>query len=135
MKERKLKIKEWVKKHKTELAIAGITTIGAIVVVIGIKNKKSIKAFCFSLQEYLRSKTCNIPEDIADTFEKSSLDLQPVVKQDTHKAPHARSAHIRNLSSGRNASIEKVLTAAENGFNLKEGQTWVRAYTTGDKAA
>ena len=48
------------------------------------------------------------------------------------KAPHAVSPHIRNLHEGYHASEDKILSAAENGFSLKEGQTWVRPYTTGE---
>ncbi|MGL5353714.1 MAG: hypothetical protein ACRDA5_10405 [Clostridium sp.] len=39
--------------------------------------------------------------------------------------------HIRNLPEGRNASAKKIATAAEFGYNLKPGQTWVDTYTKG----
>ena len=35
---------------------------------------------------------------------------------------------IRNLPEGYKASVEKIASAEANGFNLKEGQTWVDEY-------
>lgn len=39
--------------------------------------------------------------------------------------------HIRKLPNGWHASAEKIMTAAEYGYNLKPGQTWVDSYTKG----
>ena len=38
------------------------------------------------------------------------------------------SPHIRNLHEGWSASTNKIETALEHGFCLKEGQTWVDSY-------
>lgn len=45
--------------------------------------------------------------------------------------PYDVSKHIRNLPKGQRASAEKIATAMENGFELKEGQTWVTDYVKG----
>ena len=37
--------------------------------------------------------------------------------------------HIRNLPEGWHASEKKIASAAEHGYNLQPGQTWVENYT------
>ncbi len=51
------------------------------------------------------------------------------------RAAHDVSEHVRNLPPGWNASQEKTETAADHGYNLEPGQTWVESYTTGNKSA
>ena len=41
----------WIKKHRKDLIIAGISVTTIIFVVLGIKNKDSIKAFWQNLKE------------------------------------------------------------------------------------
>lgn len=41
----------WIKNHRNELIIAGISVTTIIIVALGIKNKDSIKAFWNNLRE------------------------------------------------------------------------------------
>ena len=43
--------------------------------------------------------------------------------------PQEIKSHIRNLPKGWNASAEKLAIAAEKGYLLLPGQTWVDSYT------
>lgn len=51
------------------------------------------------------------------------------------RIPHDVAEHLRNLPNGWKASAEKIATAAEHGYDLRPGQTWVEAYRTGGLAA
>lgn len=53
----------------------------------------------------------------------------------TTQTPYDVSEHIRNLHEGWKASAEKIATAAEHGYDLKLGQTWVEAHIKGMIAA
>lgn len=55
------------------------------------------------------------------------LDYHFNTSLEEHRDIH-RSKHIRNLPKGQSASPEKIRTAEENGFILKDGQTWVDDY-------
>lgn len=43
--------------------------------------------------------------------------------------------HIRNLPEGWRASAGKIATAAEHGYELLSGQTWVERYMKNKKSA
>ena len=51
------------------------------------------------------------------------------------RVPFDVRSHLRNLPEGMNASMEKVRTALEHGYELQPGQTWVESYTKGTKVA
>lgn len=51
------------------------------------------------------------------------------------RKPHDVAEHLRNLPEGRKASPEKIAAAAEHGYDLLPGQTWVENYRTGGLAA
>lgn len=57
------------------------------------------------------------------------------VHEKAERAAHDVSEHVRNLPPGWNASQEKTETAADHGYTLGPGQTWVESYTTGNKSA
>ena len=58
-----------------------------------------------------------------------------VQSEKTERAAHDVCEHVRNLPNGWNASPEKAETAADHGYDLGPGQTWVESYTTGNKTA
>ena len=49
------------------------------------------------------------------------------MEDDNVRVAHA-SKHVRKLPDGWKASPEKIATSKENGFDLKEGETWVDNY-------
>ena len=136
MEERKSLI-QWVKEHKKELIIAGVSIAAIIAVIIGIKNHKALEEAWSSLRK-LVEKT---PEAIPTVNTASIAEVTPVkdiveiniVTAD--RIPHDVAEHLRNLPDGCKASAEKIATAAEHGYDLRPGQTWVEAYRTGGIAA
>lgn len=67
----------------------------------------------------------------SEILDNKSDDIDNDVLNDTNLEEHRdihRSKHIRNLPKGQSASPEKIRTAEENGFILKDGQTWVDDY-------
>jgi len=138
---------EWVRAHKKELAIAGISIATIVTAILCIRNTEKIKALWESLK-----KTINKVPDDTPSITTTSFSSFNEVAQETdiltdvaHKVqPPLRTtpqyafdvtSHIRNLPKGQNASAEKIATAAEQGFILHQGQTWVEKYTKGDTAA
>lgn len=133
---------KWVKVHKKELIITGISSAAIIGIIIGIKNKDSI----IVLWESLKNRAKNSSNEVSkNSFEiaKSIVDSVEVVDvvcdtesikvlpNDNRRVSYEVCEHIRNLSNGRKASAKKIATAAEHGYNLIPGQTWVETYTKG----
>lgn len=135
-KEKKLFV-DWIKEHKKELIIAGVSIAAIIAVIVGIKNHKALEEVWASLRK-LVEKT---PEVIPVAKLMSVTEVTPVkdiveiniVTAD--RIPHDVAEHLRNLPEGWKASAEKIATAAEHGYDLLPGQTWVEAYRTGGLVA
>ena len=128
---------DWIKKHKKELIIAGVSIAAIIALSMGIKNREAQGEAWSSLRKLLE-KT---PEAIPTVNSASNVQVMhaKVIEEvdilRTDKIPHDVAEHLRNLPEGWKASAEKIATAAEHGYNLRPGQTWVEAYRTGGFAA
>ncbi|MCR5417871.1 MAG: hypothetical protein K6E84_03055 [Lachnospiraceae bacterium] len=128
---------DWIKKHKRELLVAGVSIAAIIAMVIGIKERKALEEAWSSL----RSMVEKTPEHVFDAKPVPSMDAEPVkdiVKMSitsVDKIPHDVAEHLRNLPEGWKASAQKIATAADHGYDLLPGQTWVEAYRTGGLAA
>ena len=134
---------QWVKAHKKELVITGVSMAAIIAAIVAIKNKDSIVA----LRESLRKSIDKTPvkpvansygaaEDIIhesvpviETISESQVIQFPVGR--TIRSSFDVSAHTRKLPDGFQASAEKIATAAEYGYELMPGQTWVVPHTKG----
>ena len=133
MKKEKKKFTEWIKEHKTELIIAGVSIAAIIAIVIGIKNREALEKAWESLRKLLdKSAKTVLDQETVPTSEFTSIeegvsDVSEIAK----KIPHYVAEHLRNLPEGWNASAEKIATAAEHGYELFPGQTWVESYRTG----
>ena len=125
------KAKKWVKEHRTELAVGGgILVISAAAVLI---CKKVTSA---NIGQGLKNAGGIPREPIIsnDTITKVTREVSSCKVTSIEKSPHAVSEHIRNLPRGWEASPEKIASAAEHGYELLPGQTWVEAYSTGRTA-
>lgn len=132
---------KWVKAHKKELFLAGISIASLIGIIIGIKNKDSIKELWAALQKTV----AKIPADkaVMKVTENSIPVVESVSTSDIISLPVHReyraifdvTGHVRNLCEGWNASPEKMAAATANGIELLPGQTWVENYTKGVIAA
>lgn len=123
----------WVKKHKKQLIIAGVSTAAIISIIVGIENQKALEEVWASLRKLIEKK----PDVISVVDNTVSITEVTPVKDivTTGKIPHDVAEHLRNLPEGWKASAEKIATAAEHGYDLLPGQTWVETYRTGKLAA
>lgn len=137
MEEKKKTFVTWVKKHKTELIIAGISVVAIIAVILGAKNNETLEEVWASLKNMVKKEPKEIPSVALPQVPEAVHISDVVVISTTHteQIPHDVSEHIRNLHEGWKASTEKIATASERGYDLKPGQTWVEAYTKGMTAA
>lgn len=137
MKKEKKKIVGWIKEHKTELVIAGISISALLMLILSIKNKETLKEFYNSLKKVTGEKSVGMDSEVFNI----SLETCPVQEVPMNnfvlieRIPHDVESHLRNLPEGWRASAEKIATAAEHGYELLPGQTWVEAYRTGCIAA
>lgn len=147
MEEQKKGFLAWVKAHKKELIIAGISTAALIGIILGIKNRDSIEALWKSLSRAIVKSPTDTLEVSQTTIEKivqSSVTVTDVIHPTeiavinmtrTFQNPFEVSDHIRNLHEGWRASAEKIVEAEAMGIILQPGQTLVDAYMKGGVAA
>jgi len=141
MEERKGLIR-WIKEHKKELLIAGISIGALILIVLGIKNKDEIMALWNTLRKVPKQPTVKVTETVRKVTTEYPIEpVQPVqdvfdaVSSKSDSLPFEVSRHIRNLPEGWHASPEKIAEALENNIILMDGQTWVERYMKGEAAA
>lgn len=141
MNEQKKGFMNWVKAHKKELIIAGISLGAIIAVVCCYRKRESIG----ELWETLKNAISKLPSDtftsemvIENINETAPIDVDKFISTEAPvilsirampEKPFDVSEHIRNLPDGWHASAEKIATAAEHGYQLLPGQTLVENYT------
>lgn len=127
----KHKFVNWVKNHKKQLLIAGISVTAVIGIIIGLKNKEAIKELWENLENSLSKTTEKLPESITivKTDPQVIEEVIPVRLYTSPQETFGVSQHIRNLSGGRHHSIEKAAEAAALGIDLLPHQTLVDTYT------
>ncbi len=123
---------KWVKAHKKELFLAGISIASLIGIILGIKNKDSIKELWAALQK----SVAKLPADkaVMRVTENPIPVVQTAIESIAVEVTTAEkiidvNKHIRNLPLGHKASPEKLLSAIANGIELSANQTWVDAYS------
>lgn len=127
----KHKFVNWVKEHKKQLLIAGISVTAVIGIIIGLKNKEAIKELWENLENSLSKTTEKLPESITIVKTDPQV-IEEVIPVRLYTSPQETfdvSQHIRNLSGGRHHSIEKAAEAAALGIDLLPHQTLVDTYT------
>ena len=128
---------DWIKEHKRELIIAGVSIAAIIAVIIGIKNHKALEEAWSSLRKLVEKNPEAIPTVNTATIAEVTpvKDIVEINIVTADRIPHDVAEHLRNLPEGWKASAEKIATAAEHGYDLSPGQTWVETYRTGGLAA
>lgn len=126
---------DWIKEHKRELIIAGVSIAAIIAVIIGIKNHKALEETWASLRKLVEKTPEAIPIVNTVTEVTPLKDIVEINIVTTDRRPYDVAEHLRNLPEGWKASAEKIATAAEHGYDLLPGQTWVEAYRIGGFAA
>lgn len=137
MEKEKNKLLIWVKKHKLELIIAGISVTAIIAVILGVKNYEALEEMRASLKKLVEKTSKEISSVSMPQVPEMVLISDTAVTNTTHQAQLVYDVreHPRNLPEGWKASPEKIAMAAERGYDLKQGQTWVDKYTKGRTAA
>lgn len=135
MENEKRNFMQWVKVHKKELIIAGVSIATIIAVVLGYKNRREL----LDMWKMLEGKIKQVPQQSvrvknvvpADeiTATEPLLEVSKLLPSGVPELPQQINPHIRNLHEGWRASAEKIATAAEHGYSLQPGQTWVEGYT------
>ena len=131
MEDRKSLIR-WIKDHKKQMIIAGISIGTLILIILGIKNRAALKGV-------VKHPTAKAAEEVAkvvtDIPPAPASEIVTAVVSNSETLPFEVSRHIRNLPDGWHASPEKVAEALKNNIILMDGQTWVDSYVKGGVAA
>lgn len=130
----KKKMIRWMKAHKKELALIGIGAGGAILIMLGIRNRAALKAYWDNLVKLLTNL-----RGPAEPVMKAAGDAVIGAKETLQNAervgevvPFRVKGHVRTLPRGWHASPTKIASAP---VQLMEGQTWVVDYMKGVSAA
>ena len=137
MEKEKKTFMDWVKEHKKELIIADVSIAALIAVIVGIKNHKALEETWVCLRKLVDKTPETIPtiKTMPITEVAHVKDIVEINIVTADRIPHDVAEHLRNLPEGWKASAEKIATAAEHGYELLPGQTWVEAYRTGGLVA
>lgn len=131
MEEEKKTCITWIKEHKKELLIAGVSVSAIILAIIGLKNQKVLD----DVKESLKILIEKSPEESL-VLENVSENLVPEIDKVTkNRNPYDVPGFVRKLPIGQKASAEKLAQAAELGIILPEGKTFVNSYHVGGVAA
>ena len=147
MNEQKQGFINWVKAHKKELIVAGVS-IGAIIATMYCYRKRDNilelwKKFKVEIRKLPSNTSTNslVVDSISESVPIRADLISPLdntviipIRESTNK-PFGVSEHIRNLPDGWHASATKIATASEHGYELLPGQTWVDNYTKNVKVA
>lgn len=133
MEERKKKGIEWIKGHKTELFVAGISIGTIIVLILKMKNYEMIEEKIRELNKIVKNIQ-EVPQVVEETNNTEKMSMSVLCEHALH-APHEVRMHLRNLPTGYKPSLMKIEAATKYGLELLPGQTFVEAYHTGGNAA
>lgn len=129
----------WVKAHKKQLAIVGISLTALAALVLGLKNKEAIMELWVTLEKSIRK----VPTDSSVTvaLSEQSVEVTEVVTETVTEvvtttrsytppqSPVNVSGCIRNLPEGQCHSAAKAAEAAALNIDLPLNQTIVKPYT------
>lgn len=130
---------QWIKEHKKELIIAGVSIEALVLVVIGIKNKDAIKELWESLKNNAIQTSLKVSDAATEVVMEAPIESfqngVSTIASNSEAIPFEVRRHIRNLPEGWHASPEKIEEALKNSIILMDGQTWVDGYMKGGFAA
>ena len=122
----------WVKSHKTELILAGVSITTIIGVILGLKNKDALAKLWATLSKSITKA----PMETAVAASAATVTpvLETVASTRAYTPPTEAfdvSRHIRTMAEGWHHSAEKAAEAAALGIELLPNQTLVGPYTKG----
>lgn len=121
----------WVKDHKKQLALAGITIGTILSSILIIYHKKSLISYWNSLKSILTDTQAPIfkPETTITTMPTNSVSKTATRSHTECHFSSVVSPHIRNLPMGWHHSEAKAAQARALGISLQPNQTLVDSYT------
>lgn len=131
MEEKKTEFLGWVKRHKKQLILAGISISAVIGIILGVKNKGVLEELWTTLKRSTKNELQ--PEFKAISLTQTVLpenDMLIIPRNYTlPQKPVDVCMHIRTLTGGRVHSAEKAAEAEALGIILLPNQTLVDPYT------
>lgn len=122
----------WVKSHKTELILAGVSITTIIGVILGLKNKDALAELWATLSKSITKSP--METSVVASAATATPVLETVVSTRAYTPPTEAfdvSRHIRTMAEGWHHSAEKAVEAAALGIELLPNQTLVGPYTKG----
>lgn len=133
----------WVKEHKKQLVIAGVSITAIVLAILAVKNRETLMKLWAELKDAIMDITKSADKIAVESTEPAVkvgevVNVVDVINPPTlmvvdnttiDKIPFGVQKHVRNLALGYHPSPEKIATALENGIELLPNQTWVRDYT------
>ena len=122
----------WVKSHKTELILAGVSITTIIGVILGLKNKDALAELWAMLSKSITKAPAETA--VAASVATAAPALETVASTRAYTPPTEAfdvSRHIRTMAEGWHHSPEKAAEAAALGIELLPNQTLVGPYTKG----
>ena len=120
----------WIREHKKELIITGISVGATIALCLGLKNRTLMEEKIELLKNVVSDETKK-----THFVKMDNVNVVDEVKKAITRAPHEVRMHPRNLPGEQKPSPEVLAYAKEIDFPLAQGQTLVKAYRTGERAA
>ena len=133
MEQEKKTVIDWIKEHKKQLIIAGVSIAAIVAVIFGIKNSQELEAVLDSLKKKIEKdpeKLLNNAVNKIEVHEIQETLIRPENTVPIRHVPHDVTEHIRNLPDGYKPSLQKLALAEERGIELLPGQTFVEKYRT-----
>lgn len=136
-------VKEWSKKHRKKIVVAGIATASLAGVLVGLGRRNAIQDTIIKAATKCEHKNFSdggATDGILNSACDMCIDAGNNLASNTHSEGSNKNTfgvieHIRNLPAGWRASQEKINKANELGIELMDNQTFVDAYMKGTKVA
>lgn len=129
MEEKRTDFFTWVKVHKKQLIIGGISISAVVGLYFGIRNKDTLIELWTSLEGNV-NKVENALTTVP-VVQASVPAIETVTVPRTYTSPKMSftvNQHIRTLAGGKHHSAEKAAEAAALGISLLSNQTLVDPY-------
>ena len=130
MREQKHKLWLWVKAHKKQLLIAGISITAIAAILLGIKKREALTSLWKELNAKIdKAPALGMEEPIVMISDSITESVNSTRGYTLPTTPVNVEWHLRNLSGGRQHSAAKAAEAVQLGIELLPNQTIVDSYT------
>ena len=121
----------WIKEHKAQLILAGVSITAIVGIIWGVKNKDELtklwSSFAKSIKMDSVTTTTSMPKIATATPATEAILRKRPYTSPTEAFDVRR--HIRTMAAGKHHSAEKAAEAAKLGIDLLPNQTLVDPYT------